>query len=140
MLEQTVVVPPLYLALLLNVTSQSVCVSGANRLTSAVTAVTTNLVLTARKALSLCISVWYFGQGMNAGLTTGALLVLSGTLMYSYATSRAKRSTPNAPKANGVHAADPRKKADISGVSLALADRPLNGVRKRRPIEDQENE
>lgn len=34
MLEQTVVVPPLYLALLLNVTSQSVCVSGANRLTS----------------------------------------------------------------------------------------------------------
>lgn len=34
MLEQTVVVPPLYLALVLNVTSQSVCVSGANRLTS----------------------------------------------------------------------------------------------------------
>lgn len=77
---------------------------------------------------------------MNAGLTTGALLVLSGTLMYSYATSRAKRTSPNAPKANGVHAGDPRKKAEMSGVSVALADRPPNGVRKRRPMEGQEDE
>ncbi|KAG8933716.1 golgi uridine diphosphate-N- acetylglucosamine transporter [Tulasnella sp. 417] len=139
-LEQTLVVPPLYLALLLNVTSQSVCVSGANRLTSAVTAVSTNLVLTARKALSLCISVWYFGQGMNAGLTTGALLVLSGTLLYSYATSRAKRSSPIAPKANGVHPGDQSTKADSSGTSFALTDRLPNGVRKRKPAEEQTNE
>lgn len=50
---------------------------------------TTNLILTARKALSLCISVWYFGQGLNAGLAVGASVVLLGTVLYSFATTRA---------------------------------------------------
>lgn len=131
-IERTVAVPPLYLALLLNVTSQSLCVSGATRLTSTVTAVTTNLVLTARKALSLCISVWYFGQGMNVGLMAGALLVLLGSLMYSYATSRAKTSSP-ALKANGVHAVDPSTKVGVSPTAVTPGDRLPNGFKQRRP-------
>ncbi|KAG8900759.1 golgi uridine diphosphate-N- acetylglucosamine transporter [Tulasnella sp. 403] len=86
-------VPLLYLVLALNIASQSVCVSGASLLNSNVSAVSTNLVLTARKALSLCISVWYFGQGMNLGLGIGACMVLLGTLLYSYATSAVKRQS-----------------------------------------------
>ncbi|KAG9018008.1 golgi uridine diphosphate-N- acetylglucosamine transporter [Tulasnella sp. 427] len=134
-LERTVVVPPLYLALLLNVASQSICVSGANRLTSTVTAVTTNLILTARKALSLCISVWYFGQGMNAGLTTGALLVLFGTLMYSYATSRAKASST--PTTNGFHKTKDNMESEVSPPPISTAERRPNGVRKRRLAEQR---
>ncbi|KAG8854800.1 golgi uridine diphosphate-N- acetylglucosamine transporter [Tulasnella sp. 330] len=87
-------IAPLYVVLALNVISQSVCVSGANLLTSEVSAVTTNLILTARKALSLCISVWYFGQGLNAGLAIGASIVLLGTVLYSYATTRASQQQP----------------------------------------------
>ncbi|KAG9007875.1 golgi uridine diphosphate-N- acetylglucosamine transporter [Tulasnella sp. JGI-2019a] len=84
-------IAPLYVVLALNVISQSVCVSGANLLTSEVTAVSANLILTARKALSLCISVWYFGQGLNTGLAFGASVVLLGSVLYSYATTRTHR-------------------------------------------------
>jgi len=50
--------------------------------------VSTNLVLTIRKALSLAMSVWLFGNGMNAGLAGGGALVLAGTLLYSKAAQR----------------------------------------------------
>ena len=45
----------------------------------------TNLVLTARKALSLCFSVWWFGNGWNAELGLGASMVFLGSMFYSFA-------------------------------------------------------
>ncbi|KAH7096948.1 UAA transporter [Auriculariales sp. MPI-PUGE-AT-0066] len=73
--------------LVLNVLTQSVCVAGVNQLMSRVSSVSTNIVLTTRKALSLCISVWYFGAGWNAQLGLGAGLVGVGTVLYAVSSS-----------------------------------------------------
>jgi UDP-xylose/UDP-N-acetylglucosamine transporter B4 len=64
----------------------------------AVSSVSTNLVLTARKALSLVLSVWWFGSGWNRGLALGGSLVFAGSVLYSISPDPAKES----PKANGV--------------------------------------
>ena len=45
--------------------------------------VSTNLVLTTRKALSLCFSVWYFGNGWNVHLCVGAGMVFVGSFLFS---------------------------------------------------------
>ena len=47
----------------------------------------TNLVLTTRKAISLCFSVWWFGNGWNAQLGAGAVMVFLGSLLYPAVTS-----------------------------------------------------
>lgn len=44
-----------------------------------------NLILTLRKAVSLAISVWYYGSGASVGLVTGGAMVLGGTMIYSMA-------------------------------------------------------
>ncbi|KAF9260389.1 UAA transporter [Marasmius fiardii PR-910] len=72
-----------------NLVTQLICVSGVNRLTSRVSSVSTNLVLTTRKAMSLCISVWWFG-GWNTRLAVGACMVFSGSLLFSVG-NQAKR-------------------------------------------------
>ncbi|KAJ6557213.1 UAA transporter [Mycena vulgaris] len=72
-----------WLILGLNLCSQLVCVTGVNRLSSQVSSVSTNLVLTARKAISLCFSVWWFGNEWNAELGVGAAMVFCGSLMFT---------------------------------------------------------
>ncbi|KAL1686859.1 UAA transporter family-domain-containing protein [Schizophyllum commune] len=77
--------PPLAFAMLMtNLLSQLVCVRGVNRLTSQVSSVSTNLVLTIRKALSLCFSVWWFGNAWNARLVVGAVMVFAGGLLFGW--------------------------------------------------------
>ncbi|KAJ7184635.1 UAA transporter [Mycena filopes] len=68
----------------LNLCSQLVCVSGVNKLSSQVSAVSTNLVLTARKAISLCFSVWWFGNEWNSDLSIGAGMVFCGGLLFTF--------------------------------------------------------
>lgn len=80
----------------MNVFTQGLCINGVNRLTSVgslplkhpfsgadqslpsqkVSSVSVNLILTLRKAVSLAISVWYYGSGFNKGLVLGASMVL----------------------------------------------------------------
>ena len=43
----------------------------------------TQVVLTARKAISLCFSVWWFGSGWNVELAAGAVMVFVGSFWYS---------------------------------------------------------
>jgi UDP-xylose/UDP-N-acetylglucosamine transporter B4 len=50
-----------------------------------VSSVSTNLVLTTRKAMSLCFSVWWFGNGWNTQLGVGAASVFAGSLMFTVA-------------------------------------------------------
>jgi len=69
--------------LAINVFTQFVCVTGVNQLSAHVTSVTKNVVLTARKATSLCISVWLFGSDWNPGLSLGAVMVFSGSIAYA---------------------------------------------------------
>lgn len=45
--------------------------------------VTVQLILTLRKAVSLAISVTFFGSGHNAPLVAGAAMVLAGTILYA---------------------------------------------------------
>ncbi|KIP05491.1 hypothetical protein PHLGIDRAFT_25068 [Phlebiopsis gigantea 11061_1 CR5-6] len=72
-----------YLILAGNLLTQLICVSGVNQLTSRVSSVSTNLVLTTRKAISLCFSVWWFGNGWDAQLGIGAGMVFLGSLLPS---------------------------------------------------------
>ncbi|KAN0121158.1 UAA domain containing protein [Russula decolorans] len=72
-----------YTMLALNLLSQLICVAGVNQLSSRVSAVSTQVVLTTRKAISLCFSVWWFGSGWNAQLATGAAMVFVGSFWYS---------------------------------------------------------
>ncbi|KAH9840108.1 UAA transporter [Rhodofomes roseus] len=96
-----------YIILALNLVTQLMCVSAVNQLTSRVTSVSTNLVLTARKAISLCISVWWFGNGWNAELTMGAGMVFAGSLIYTFvssgssARSSTKSTTPGGIRLKG---------------------------------------
>jgi len=81
-----------FIILMGNLVTQLVCVSGVNRLSSQVSSVSTNIVLTARKALSLCFSVWWFGNEWNMKLGTGAFMVFFGSLIYTLSTDRINKS------------------------------------------------
>jgi len=74
-----------YIFLAMNLLTQVVCVSGVNKLTSATSSVSTSVVLTARKAISLCLSIWYFGSDWSYSLLFGAGMVFVGSLTYSTA-------------------------------------------------------
>jgi len=76
-----------------NLVSQLVCVSGVNRLNTQMSAVSTNLVLTARKALSLCLSVWWFGNGWNLQFGLGASMVFLGSIVFSIVGQKPKSKT-----------------------------------------------
>jgi solute carrier family 35 (UDP-xylose/UDP-N-acetylglucosamine transporter), member B4 len=99
-----------FMILAANLITQLACVSGVNSLTSVretilysilwetyfhgvkkqVSSVSTNIVLTARKALSLCFSVWWFGNEWNMKLGTGAFMVFFGSLVYTLALPKDK--------------------------------------------------
>ncbi|KAI9064142.1 UAA transporter [Trametes sanguinea] len=83
-----------------NLLTQLACASGVNQLTSHVSSVSTNLVLTTRKAISLCFSVWWFGNGLNAQLAVGAGMVFLGSLLYTFVSSRPRAASTSA-KAKG---------------------------------------
>jgi UDP-xylose/UDP-N-acetylglucosamine transporter B4 len=72
-----------YAIMAANLITQLVCVSGVNKLSSQVSSVSTNLVLTTRKAISLCLSVWWFGNEWNTQLGTGAMMVFIGSLLFT---------------------------------------------------------
>lgn len=83
-------VPSAIVILLLNTVTQLVCVAGVHRLTSRVSSLTVTLVLVVRKAVSLLISVFLFGDRYDqmslvakVMMLGGAGLVFAGTLAYS---------------------------------------------------------
>ncbi|KAI9638989.1 UAA transporter [Dioszegia hungarica] len=85
-------IPSALLALAINVTTQGLCIRGVNRLTARVSSTTVNLVLTVRKAVSLGISVWYYGSGLTPGLAAGGTMVLRKSRFRLGARLRAQRS------------------------------------------------
>lgn len=80
-----------YLILSGNLVTQLICVSGINKLSSQVSSVSTNLILTARKALSLCISVWWFGNGWDYQLAAGASMVFTGSVLFSTSSNKGSK-------------------------------------------------
>ena len=73
----------LTLPFILNIASQLFCIRGVNELASHGTALTLNLVLTLRKYVSLWISMYIFGNALSLVQIFGAILVVSGTWLYS---------------------------------------------------------
>ncbi|KAG1843476.1 UAA transporter [Suillus subalutaceus] len=81
--EAGLIVPSIFVYLLLNTCTQLVCVIGVNRLTGRVSSLTVTLILTVRKAISLLLSVAFYGGQGNTEMWAGAGLVFIGTIGYS---------------------------------------------------------
>lgn len=75
-------VPRLLIYVILNGVTQAVCVSGVNGLTSMVTPVTLNLILTFRKFASLLLSVVLFKNIFTVQHFITSSMVIAGTLAY----------------------------------------------------------
>ncbi|PWW79220.1 UAA transporter [Tuber magnatum] len=69
--------------LLLNATTHYICVRGVNVLASRSSALTVTIVLNVRKLVSLLLSIWLFGNALNWGVVTGAVVVFGGGFMYA---------------------------------------------------------
>ncbi|KAG1843479.1 UAA transporter [Suillus subalutaceus] len=81
--EAGLIVPSIFVYLLLNTCTQLVCVIGVNRLTGRVSSLTVTLILTVRKAISLLLSVAFYGGQGNTEMWAGAGLIFIGTIGYS---------------------------------------------------------
>ena len=103
-----------------------------------VSSTTVNLILTLRKAVSLAISVWFYGSGVSWGLAIGGALVLGGTMVYSVApppkvVSKTKdQSDKKSEEQDGQAGQVEKKNTMANGASSAVADRTsANGLRQR---------
>jgi UDP-xylose/UDP-N-acetylglucosamine transporter B4 len=67
-------------------------------LTARLSSVSTNLILTSRKALSLALSVWWFGSAWNTGMSIGSAMVGAGTVAYAWGGSKAKEKSKSQKK------------------------------------------
>jgi UDP-xylose/UDP-N-acetylglucosamine transporter B4 len=85
--------PAVLPALLANTLTQLLCVTGVNRLTTRVPALTVTLVLVVRKAVSLVLSVVLFDLSDVAWgmLWSGAFLVFAGTVGYTVSGRASKK-------------------------------------------------
>lgn len=77
-------IPELWLFAFFNVFTQWVCVRGVYICVETVGSLTTNLVLTCRKFLSLLVSIWLFNNPWTEWHWYGTILVFLGTFVYTY--------------------------------------------------------
>jgi len=75
---------PFAIILLLNLILQAICIRGVYLLTTHTNTLTCNLIITARKLISLLLSVRYFGNIFTGSHWIGSLLVFLGVLTYSF--------------------------------------------------------
>lgn len=100
--------PSLLVHLILNVTTQLVCVCGVNQLASTSTALSVSVVLNLRKFTSLVISFVIFGHHIDAGVMTGAILVFLGAFWYSREPGHAINKGAVKGSSADLHAMDPQ--------------------------------
>ena len=74
--------PVLWVFVLLNVLTQYVCIRGVYMLVGTLDPLTVNVVLTARKALSVAVSIVVFGNTFTPYHVLGATLVFGGSLAF----------------------------------------------------------
>ncbi|RVX74545.1 hypothetical protein B0A52_01671 [Exophiala mesophila] len=84
--------------LLLNATTQLLCIVGVNRLSAQSSSLTVSMVLNVRKLISLVLSIWLFGNTLPAGVLVGAVVVFIGGGLYALpANPRSMPSSSSAP-------------------------------------------
>lgn len=76
-------IPSLWMYAFQNVLTQYFCIAGVYSISSRVSSVTLNIILSIRKLISLVLSIWLFGNDFNLFHVLGCLLVFSGTLVYT---------------------------------------------------------
>jgi UDP-xylose/UDP-N-acetylglucosamine transporter B4 len=103
--DSGIYVPIFWIPLIFNIATQLVCVSGVNRLTAKVSSLTVTLVLAVRKAVSLVLSVVVIGGGVgDRWLWSGSLLVLCGTMLYTWDGTRGGKPGRKPPVVHARHA------------------------------------
>ncbi|KAH0545055.1 hypothetical protein FGG08_000826 [Glutinoglossum americanum] len=84
----SITVPKHLLSLLLNSLTQFACIRGVNLLASRTSALTVTIVLNIRKLASLLLSIRLFGNQLNPGVLTGAIVVFTAGGMYAWESQR----------------------------------------------------
>lgn len=84
-------VPRQVIFLVMNALTHYVCVRGVNVLASMSSALTVTIVLNIRKLVSLLLSIYLFGNDLNAGVMLGATVVFSGGFLYGLESQRQNR-------------------------------------------------
>ncbi|KAL2412789.1 hypothetical protein ABEF95_014426 [Exophiala dermatitidis] len=82
---------PVFL-LLLNATTQLLCIVGVNRLSAQSSSLTVSIVLNIRKLASLVLSIWLFGNTLPSGVLLGAIVVFVGGGLYALPTTSGAKS------------------------------------------------
>ncbi|KAK0654365.1 UDP-N-acetylglucosamine transporter yea4 [Lasiodiplodia hormozganensis] len=80
-------VPESVFMLLLNSTTQLLCITGVNLLSAKSSAVTVTIVLNIRKLVSFLISIWLFGNKMSNQMMFGAFVVFGAGGLYGWETT-----------------------------------------------------
>ncbi|KAL1651367.1 golgi uridine diphosphate-N-acetylglucosamine transporter [Diplodia intermedia] len=80
-------VPESVFMLLLNSTTQLLCITGVNLLSAKSSAVTVTIVLNIRKLVSFLVSIWLFGNKMGGQMMFGAFVVFGAGGLYGWETT-----------------------------------------------------
>jgi UDP-xylose/UDP-N-acetylglucosamine transporter B4 len=75
--------PVLWIYLILNILTQYFCISGVYRLTMTLGTLTTTLVITVRKFVSLLISLYYFNNSFTTLHWIATVMVFGGSIAFS---------------------------------------------------------
>ncbi len=79
-----VVLPKHVLNLALNAGTQFACIRGVNALSARTSALGVSIALNVRKLVSLCVSLWLFGNKLPPGVLLGAVIVFGSTSIWAW--------------------------------------------------------
>lgn len=70
--------------LALNAGTQFACIRGVNALSARTSALGVSITLNVRKLVSLCVSLWLFGNKLPLGVILGAVIVFGSTSIWAW--------------------------------------------------------
>ena len=79
-----VALPKHVLNLALNAGTQFACIRGVNALSARTSALGVSIALNVRKLVSLCVSLWLFGNKLPPGVLLGAVIVFGSTSIWAW--------------------------------------------------------
>lgn len=74
--------------LALNAGTQFACIRGVNALSARTSALGVSIVLNVRKLVSLCVSLFLFGNKLPTGVLLGAIIVFGSTSVWAWESQR----------------------------------------------------
>ena len=80
-----IVLPKHVFNLVLNAGTQFACIRGVNALSARTSALGVSIALNVRKLVSLCVSLWLFGNKLPTGVLVGAIVVFGSSSIWALA-------------------------------------------------------